>query len=262
MNVYITALWDEFVNFIGGRSGLAHWVFYLAALFVCMLTGRGMRRRLFWPSVLVLLLFFNPLFYWLIGTRFLSGIYWRLLWMLPVSFVTGYALTQFLFRFRRRFLRLLVLLAACACIAVTGKPVFSAETYREKENDYELPQAAIEIADIVEARLENWKETLIVPEELLCSIRQYSCSAGLLYGRNAGGFISSIEEDEAQVHWQMSQEVPDLELITRIAKEKNCRYIVFNTAFHQIPEDLTEYGYGKIATVQEKYAMYCRISEQ
>ncbi len=43
MNVYITALWDEFVNFIGGRSGLAHWVFYLVALFVCMLTGRGMR---------------------------------------------------------------------------------------------------------------------------------------------------------------------------------------------------------------------------
>ncbi len=85
MRDYIFAVWDEFVNFIGGRAGFLHWVLFLAALLACMFIGRGMRRRLFWPSVLVLVFFFNPLFYGIVGTRFLSGVYWRLLWMLPVS---------------------------------------------------------------------------------------------------------------------------------------------------------------------------------
>ena len=47
--------------------------------------------------------------------------------------------------------------------------------------------------------------------------------------------------------------------VTEIAKNKNCRYIVFNTSFHQIPEDLTEYGYEKIAVIEDVYAVYSRI---
>ena len=58
---------------------------------------------------------------------------------------------------------------------------------------------------------------------------------------------------------EMSSETPDLELVTRIASEKNCRYIVFNTSFHQIPEDLTEYGYEKVAVIEDVYVIYSRI---
>ena len=112
-----------------------------------------------------------------------------------------------------------------------------------------------------QAHLEGWQETMIVPNELLCDIRQYSSAACLLYGRNAGGFISIIGDREMQVYEEMSKENPDVELITDIAKETNCRYIVFNTSFHQIPEDLRGYGYEKVAVIDENYAMYCRISE-
>ena len=72
---------------------------------------------------------------------------------------------------------------------------------------YELPQAAVEIADLVQSRLVDWQETLIVPNELLCSVRQYSASACLLYGRNAEGFISGIGEEEQQVYEEMSSEL-------------------------------------------------------
>ncbi len=259
MRDYIFAVWDEFVNFIGGRTGILHWVIFLLALMACMFIGRGMRRRLFWPSVLVLVFFFNPLFFGMVGTRFLSGVYWRLLWMLPVSFVIAYALTQLACRMKRGILRAVGIVLFCAGIAVTGKPVFSGETYREKENAYELPQAAIEISDVVMARLQDWKETIIVPHELICDIRQYSCSIGLLYGRNVGGFISDIEEDETRVYEEMGKERPDVALITDIAKARNCRYIVFNTSFHQIPEDLSEYGYERVAEAGESYVIYCKI---
>ena len=86
-----------------------------------------------------------------------------------------------------------------------------------------------------------------------------SASACLLYGRNAEGFISGIGEEEQQVYEEMSSEHPDVARVTEIAKNKNCRYIVFNTSFHQIPEDLTEYGYEKIAVIEDVYAVYSRI---
>ena len=71
--------------------------------------------------------------------------------------------------------------------------------------------------------------------------------------------LSPIGEEEQQVYEEMSSEHPDVARVTEIAKNKNCRYIVFNTSFHQIPEDLTEYGYEKIAVIEDVYAVYSRI---
>lgn len=261
MVTYCYAVWDEFINFIGGRSGFWHWLLFCVALLCCAWMGKGERKRLVIPSVLVLFFFFNPFFYAYIGTKFLAGIYWRLLWMLPISFVIAYALTQMIYKMKKDVLRVIAIVAACVCIVATGEREFSAETYTEKENEYEIAQAAIEISAIVEGDLHNWKETIIVPNELLCDIRQYSCSVGLLYGRNAGGFISDIAPDEASVYEEMCKEEPDVALITEIGKARECRYIVFDTSFHRIPEDLSEYGYEKIAVVQEDYAVYRMISE-
>lgn len=261
MSTYCYAVWDEFTKFIGGRAGLWHWLLFGAAIFCCAFFGKEERKKIFWPSALVLLFFFNPIFYAVIGTRFLSGVYWRLLWMLPISFVLAYVIIQLVYKVNRDVLRVLVLAAACVCIIVTGEREFSKATYTEKENEYEISQAAIEICDVVMARLSDWKEIIIVPNELLCDIRQYSCSVGLLYGRNAGGFITDIEPEELAVYEEMCKEVPDVKLITDIAKERNCRYIVFRTSFHQIPEDLSSYGYGKFAVVQEDYVIYQRISD-
>lgn len=258
---YVLAVWGEFVNFIGGRSGALHFMLYFAALACCFFMGRRERKWLFWPSVLVLIFFFNPFFYKYVGTRFLSGVYWRLLWMLPVSFVIAYTLTQLSYKIRRNAVRIGAVIVACACIIVTGEPIFSKTTYTERENMYELPNAAIEIADFVEEWMVSWKETLIVPNELLCSIRQYSASACLLYGRNAEGFISDIGDDEAKVFDEMSKEEPDLALVTEIAKAKNCRFIVFNTSFHRIPEDLSQYGYWKATVIEDVYAVYYRAEE-
>ena len=75
-------------------------------------------------------------------------------------------------------------------------------------------------------------------------------------------FISDIAPDEQMVYEEMSREEPDLSLVTEVARARECRYIVFNTSFHRIPEDLTGYGYEKIAVVQEDYAVYRRMVQQ
>lgn len=253
---YVLAVWGEFVNFIGGRSGMLHFLLFAAALVCCFFLGKEERKRFFWPSVFVFAFFFNPFFYKYVGMRFLSGVYWRLLWMLPISFALAYTLIKLAYKVKKDVLRIAVVVVACVCILVTGRPVFSKDTYSERENVYELPNAAIEIADFAEAWMQDWKETLIVPNELLCSIRQYSSVACLLYGRNAEGFISDIAEDEAKVYEEMSKEEPDVGLITEIARSRGVRYIVFNTSFHKIPDDLSEYGYWQEAVIEDVYAVY------
>lgn len=256
---YVIALWGEFTNFIGEESGVIHWLLYIAALIFCLFMGKRERALLFWPSALVLVFFFNPFFYKYIGLHFLSGVYWRLLWMLPISFIIAYVLTKLLYRISKNAVRVILLAVVCVCIFVTGEPVFSRTTYSERENIYEITPATIDICEYVKSHLVSWKETIIVPNELLCDIRQYSSAVCLLYGRNFGGFISDIEEDELAVYGEMSKEQPDVALITEVARNRDCRYIVFNLSFHEVPEDLTEYGYEKVEVIDEVYAIYSRI---
>ena len=123
---YVLALWGEFVKFTGGRAGLVHLLLFAAALVCCFFLGKEERHRLFWPSVLVGIFFFNPVFYKYVGTRFLSGVYWRLLWMLPWTFVIAYAVVRMAYRLGKQALRIVVVAVACVCIFVTGKPVLSA----------------------------------------------------------------------------------------------------------------------------------------
>ena len=120
---YVLALWGEFVKFTGGRAGLVHLLLFAAALVCCFFLGKEERHRLFWPSVLVGIFFFNPVFYKYVGTRFLSGVYWRLLWMLPWTFVIAYAVVRMAYRLGKQALRIVVVAVACVCIFVTGKPV-------------------------------------------------------------------------------------------------------------------------------------------
>ena len=93
---------------------------------------------------------------------------------------------------------------------------------------------------------DNWKDYEVI-----------DCSKGEKLER--WGDYLLVRPDPQVIYEEMSSEHPDVARVTEIAKNKNCRYIVFNTSFHQIPEDLTEYGYEKIAVIEDVYAVYSRI---
>lgn len=249
------AVWDNFKNFIGGRAGILHWGIFCLALIYCLFLGKRDRKLLVWPTVMVLFFFFNPLFYRYVGSKFLSGVYWRLMWMVPVSFVTAYALVHFVYRFKKQAVRILASVLAVACIIVTGERMYQEKTFVRAENSYKLPQAVIDVADTLAAAGVNWKVRSLVPNELFCYIRQYRCDIGLFYGRNAGGFISEIGEDEKRVYDEMCKEEPDIGVITEICKRNEVVFLCFNRDMQRIPEDLEEYGYLHYRDVGE-YSIY------
>ena len=71
---------DNFKNFIGGRTGLFHWCLFCLAVVMLFFLGRKYQeekqtvRFLVWPTILVLLFLFNPLFYRYVGSRFFAGV--------------------------------------------------------------------------------------------------------------------------------------------------------------------------------------------
>lgn len=99
---------DNFKNFIGGRTGLFHWCLFCLAVVMLFFLGRKYQeekqtvRFLVWPTILVLLFLFNPLFYRYVGSRFFAGVYWRLFWMLPVSFTAAYVVVWLVCRWKNR----------------------------------------------------------------------------------------------------------------------------------------------------------------
>ena len=141
---------DNFKNFIGGRTGLFHWCLFCLAVVMLFFLGRKYQeekqtvRFLVWPTILVLLFLFNPLFYRYVGSRFFAGVYWRLFWMLPVSFTAAYVVVWLVCRWKKQAVRIVVLVAALGTIALSGQKIYSKATFTEAENEYKLPQAALD----------------------------------------------------------------------------------------------------------------------
>ena len=222
---------DNFKNFIGGRTGLFHWCLFCLAVVMLFFLGRKYQeekqtvRFLVWPTILVLLFLFNPLFYRYVGSRFFAGVYWRLFWMLPVSFTAAYVVVWLVCRWKKQAVRIVVLVAALGTIALSGQKIYSKATFTEAENEYKLPQAALDVADILAGAGVSWKVRSVVPNELLCYIRQYRCDIGLFYGRNVGGFFSGIGDDEVAMYQQMCQEKPDMTVVTDIAKRNQVVFL-------------------------------------
>ena len=237
------AVWDNFKNFIGGRAGIFHWLLFCTAMLAVLLSGKRDRRLMFWPTVIVLLFFFNPFFYRFVGSRFLSGVYWRLMWMAPVGIITAYAAVRAVCRPNSCFLRAAAGALVIICVIVTGERMYQQKTFQKAENIYKLPQAALDVSDAIAAAGVNWKARSVVPNELLCYVRQYRCDIGLFYGRNAGGFISDIGEDEKRVYEEMCKEEPDIETVTQLCRKNEVIFICFNRNTHRIPDELDGYGY-------------------
>lgn len=100
------------------------------------------------------------------------------------------------------------------------------------QNEYQLPQVTIDIADAIIsdslAADTGVYPTVVVPDEMLCSMRQYTTKIRLLYGRDAYAYIfNELEEMKAVVHNEMIRQTPDVGKLAVYAKAKNVDYIVF-----------------------------------
>ena len=84
---------------------------------------------------------------------------------------------------------------------------------------------------------------MIVPNELLCYIRQYTANIALCYGRNIWGYMNNPSEQQVQLYNLMNAEQIDYQALHDGAKGYGCDFIVFNSDVRQIPDEMESFGY-------------------
>lgn len=247
----------HFDVFVGGSKW--HLLGYLICLVICIFIEKENRKQILIPFILSVLVVFNPIMYQLIGTKFLSGVYWRFFWIFPTGVVVAVASVFLISHLKKKWQKAILLCGLLIAIAWCGNPLLSDGNYEKAENAYEIPQSVIDVCDVILEDADGERVKAIVPNEMLIPLRQYTSQIGLFYGRNVTGFISDANYYQMLAFEIMSSSEPDVYNLTLMARGSEIDYIVFNNNFHLLPEDMEQYGY-EFFNSMDGYDIY-KISE-
>jgi hypothetical protein len=250
----------NFKAFTGTDYG--HMILFGAGMCICIFLSKKNESYKFISVIfgISLLVLFNPLFYNLVGERFLSGVYWRLFWILPMGLVVAAAFTELTGLAKMRMFKYMLAAALVLLTAVSGKLVLSRDNYSFPENAYQISSTVVAICDTILEDNDAQQTKAVMPYELLTEVRQYTSKIGLLYGRNVDGYITQITLEEEWAYRMMSESDVELETLRLLALGKNVEYVVFNDSFHQYPEDMGQYGYQFVESL-DGYSIF-KISEE
>ena len=208
---------QTFRNYMG--TGLILILFLLALVYLFLFEDRKPRRILFiYLPILVLLLFFNPLFVRLYVSLDGEETYFRICWLLPYLIVLPYTVVLIVEK-RKGKMAVCTVLAAAALFVVSGKLVYSNPLYSRAENIYHVPDSVVHICDAIEV---PGREVMAVfPAELLLYVRQYSPMVCMPYGRDV---LMGVYDEMYEI---MESDEIDLERLMELTEHQKCHFIVF-----------------------------------
>lgn len=233
---------EEYEFFVSYSGNSLIMVLYVLSLIYIGCAGKEMRRKLLYPSLLLMFVILNPFFYTYIWKRLLDNVFWRMMWMFPVVPCIAYAAAGILGRIRRWWLRALVCVGMMAVVAVSGQFIYADNTvFVEATNYYKLPQEVVDIADRI-CQLDD-SPRVAAPRTLYCYLRQYNQNISLMYGRNAEGYISAISDIDQRVAKEIESDAPDYDYVFMNAAYEGCNFVI-TYAGKVVPEEvLSTYGY-------------------
>ena len=205
-------------------------------------------------SGILLLLFSNPSFYWLIVEKMsLDTIYPRILLCIPVSLIVAYAMTRIVMHGNqnkkvicKRLIMALLLTILC------GECVYTTDAVRIAENVYHIPQEAIDIVTILQEDSNDLTQvTVAMPNYPSCRFVQlYDVSFKMPYGRRGWG---SVNEAKELYELLRTGEANYMQILLD-AYICNCNYLVIYQG--AIQEEYLLNG-CRLVGLTENYAIYC-----
>lgn len=200
--------------------------FYLGALLYLFFQEKRkpMRIMFLYVPVLLLLLFFNPLFASLVYGVVGDEIYYRILWLLPMTVTIAYAVVLLWGRLQGK-KKSVFLAAAAVLVMVSGKFIYSNPYFSRAENIYHVPQSVVDICASIE--VEGREVKAVFPKELLQYVRQYSAVVCMPYGREV---LVDRWSQSHELYDLMEQEEINAEKLAAVCREYSVVYII-------LPED-------------------------
>ncbi len=216
-----------FRNYMG--TGLIVILFLLAVVYLLVCEKRKHVRIIFvYMPVTLLLLYFNPLFARLLFEMLGNEIYYRLLWLLPMTPVLAYACVCICGKVkesRGRGAAGAAALLMAAAIAFSGSFIYNNPFFYKAENKYHMPDSVVHICDAI---IVPGREVMAAfPPEFVQFVRQYSPLVCMPYGRETlverWGF-------ESRVYDLITAEEIDLVALNEAVMAENCHYVILHSS--------------------------------
>lgn len=244
-------MWNEVLALYKGYVGTG----MVAVLFLCAVVyllitekDKNVKITFVYVPIILLLLYFNPLFAKVVYSLAGEEIYYRILWLLPVTPVLACTCVRLIQQVKEGY-RWALGCAFAVMVMLSGSLVYTSPYFSWAENQYHMPQEVVEICDAIE--VEGREVMAVFPAECIQYVRQYSPVVCMPYGREElverWGFNNELFE-------VMEAEVIDVGRASTLAKEKLCHYIVVNKD-KELSEGFEEYGY-KVFDKIGSYVIY------
>lgn len=232
-------MWDSaielFRSYVG--TGLIIGFFLVAVVYLFFVEKDKVKRLLFvYVPMLLLLLYFNPLFGELLYRLIGDEIYYRVLWLMPITLVLAYSVVKVCQTLQQR-MRAVFLVMAALLIMISGSFVYKNIHFRKADNLYHIPQTVVDICEAIE--VEGREVMAVFPREMIQYVRQYSAYVCMPYGREA---IEAQWNTYDELQLVMEAEVLMLDKMAPLAKEKGCHYVIVESTKKMLG-DLSKYDY-------------------
>jgi hypothetical protein len=181
-----------------------------------------------------------------------SDTYYRILWLIPMYVVMGYAACRLAFSFGKKWTQRVVLVAVLAVAALAGSLVYVNQYVQVAENLYHIPQNVIDICDEIAPAEGESRVRAAFPSELVHFVRQYDTDILMPFGRE---MVVTQWDYYNQVYDVMEKpEVIDAEALLEATRATKCSYIVL-AADRKIDGDLVDKGLLVVKKI-DNYIIY------
>ena len=175
-------------------------------------------------SVVLLVLFVFPLFsHFFMDRMDEAGTYYRFLWLIPTSIVSGYTVFHILDRFKNRFVKTVAFAVVTVCVLIGGVFMYESPAFFDSTNAYQIPQCVVDMCDDMIVCEREYEA--VFPDEILQYPRQYTTYITMPYGFEMLQFGHGQNDD---IHDEMLKDTLDVKTLTKLCEDRHIHYIVIN----------------------------------
>lgn len=244
-------MWSEILESYGEYIGTGMIIGLFLVALIYLFTAeknKNIRVVFLYMPVMLLVLYFCPVFAAVVQLFTGGGIYYRLLWLVPVVPVLAYAAVKIIAEAPGK-KKIPAGIAIAGIFLISGRLVYQSPFFSKAENRYHIPQTVVEICDSIQSGDELVKA--VFPDEFLQYVRQYNAYIWMPYGReilvDSWGFHYDL-------HDLMEAEVLEADKIASEAHAQGCRYIIISEE-KKLNGSFPEHGY-ELLNVIDGYCIY------
>ena len=175
-----------------------------------------------------------------------SDTYYRILWLVPMYIVIGYAACKVIMLLKNPIHRVLALCGVLVLTVLCGSLVYLNQYVSVAENPYHIPQSVIDVCDVIAPADGQPRVRAAFPSELVHFVRQYDTDILMPYGRE----MIATQWDYYNVVYEVMEkpEVIDAEALLEATRLTGCSYIVLSEN-RKIDKNLVSLGLSLVDTV-------------